>query len=467
MLEDNEKFRIDSEFFKKDFLNTYKLIKSNNNKQLKNIVDILTDFSANGSYESIANNFKLLDDKNYAYMVRTTDLETLNYTNNVKYIDKHAYNFLEKSQIFGGEILINKIGSPGRVYQMPKLNMPVSLGMNLFMLRLSKENNFTEEFIWAYFNSELGQSMIKRKINGTVPLTIDKEAIRTLYIPNLSKGFQVLITNLVQSSHQKQELSKTLYNQAEELLLKELDLLNFKPSKENIAIKTFKQSFGDSGRLDSEYYQLKYDEIINKIKSYKGGFKRLDNILIYINTGEYSEEYYRKSDFLSFYIRSTNINNGLVQRDENHFVDSHNFTRFVKEGDIVTARVGTLGVFGTIDNNLDNSIYSDNVLCFRLPDSYSSYVYTLFLNSKYNKLLIDRLARGSVQQRLNQETLKDLIIPIINNKIQTEIEEKIKESFSLKQNSKELLEVAKKAVEIAIENGEDEAMVYMKINLTN
>jgi hypothetical protein len=47
-------------------------------------------------------------------------------------------------------------------------------------------------------------------------------------------------------------------------------------------------------------------------------------------------------------------------------------------------------------------------------------------------------------------------------KTETQIEEKIKESFSLKQNSKELLEVAKKAVEIAIENGESEAMEYIK-----
>ena len=57
--------------------------------------------------------------------------------------------------------------------------------------------------------------------------------------------------------------------------------------------------------------------------------------------------------------------------------------------------------------------------------------------------------------------IQEVLIPIINNKIQTEIEDKIKESFSLKQNSKELLEVAKKAVEIAIEDGENEAMEYI------
>ena len=54
-----------------------------------------------------------------------------------------------------------------------------------------------------------------------------------------------------------------------------------------------------------------------------------------------------------------------------------------------------------------------------------------------------------------------LVLNSLVVQIQTKIEEKIKESFSLKQNSKQLLEVAKKAVEIAIENGENKAMEHI------
>ena len=96
--------------------------------------------------------------------------------------------------------------------------MPVSLGMNLFMIRLSKNFQYTEEFVWAFLNSKLGKLIIERKINGTVPLTIDKLAIKTLYIPKLSEVFQLKTTYIINSSHQKLEESKTLYKQAEELL---------------------------------------------------------------------------------------------------------------------------------------------------------------------------------------------------------------------------------------------------------
>lgn len=43
-----------------------------------------------------------------------------------------------------------------------------------------------------------------------------------------------------------------------------------------------------------------------------------------------------------------------------------------------------------------------------------------------------------------------------------QIEQKIKESFKLKEESKQLLELAKKAVEVAIEEDEEIAMKLIK-----
>ena len=51
---------------------------------------LLTDFSANGSYELLDSNVVMYDEPNYAIMVRTTDLEAGNLTNGVKYIDQSA-----------------------------------------------------------------------------------------------------------------------------------------------------------------------------------------------------------------------------------------------------------------------------------------------------------------------------------------------------------------------------------------
>lgn len=114
-------------------------------------------------------------------MVRTTDLEKNNFITNVRYITKLAYNFLKKSKIFGGEIIINKIGSAGKVYLMPQLHRPVSLGMNAFLLRFNnKVNNI---FVYYLLTSRYGQGIIQKVVRGAVTKTITKKAVRELKIP--------------------------------------------------------------------------------------------------------------------------------------------------------------------------------------------------------------------------------------------------------------------------------------------
>ena len=78
---------------------------------------VLTDFSSNGSYKTLDSGVIMYDEPNYAWMVRTTDLESGDMTA-IKYIDEEAYELLAKSKIYGGEIIMNKIGSAGKIYLM-------------------------------------------------------------------------------------------------------------------------------------------------------------------------------------------------------------------------------------------------------------------------------------------------------------------------------------------------------------
>lgn len=56
-------------------------------------------------------------------------------------------------------------------------------------------------------------------------------------------------------------------------------------------------------------------------------------------------------------------------------------------------------------------------------------------------------------------------IPILDGEIQKDIAEKVQNSFALRRQSKQLLEYAKQAVEMAIEQGEDAALVWLKETL--
>ena len=128
-----------------------------------NMIDILTDYHSNGAYKNLKENVELLDKEDYALMIRATDLENEDYSKNVKYITESAYNYMSKSKVFGGEIILPKIGTIGNVYFMPYLKRPVSLAMNLFMLRCS--DKVLNKYMFLFLKSSKGNEDILNSPN--------------------------------------------------------------------------------------------------------------------------------------------------------------------------------------------------------------------------------------------------------------------------------------------------------------
>ena len=169
---------------KSQFVELFGDAKSNDKNWIKDVMGkyltILTDFSSNGSYKSLDSTVKMYDEPNYAYMVRTIDLENEDYKNNVKYITEDAYNFLSKSKVYPNDIIMNKIGSAGKVYIMPDLGMPVSLGRNAFLFRYTNEIN--PVFIYYLLKSDYGVTEIAQYVRGAVTKTITKDDARKIKI---------------------------------------------------------------------------------------------------------------------------------------------------------------------------------------------------------------------------------------------------------------------------------------------
>ena len=148
--------------------------------RLGDYMTTLTDFSANGSYALLDSQVVMYDEPHYAIMVRTTDLETGDFKNGVKYIDQKAYELLGKSKLFGGEMIMNKIGSAGKIYLMPHIETPASLGRNAFMFRFDQRVNIV--FLYALLTSEYGTAEIQQHVRGAVAKTITKESTRSIRI---------------------------------------------------------------------------------------------------------------------------------------------------------------------------------------------------------------------------------------------------------------------------------------------
>jgi type I restriction enzyme S subunit len=172
-------------------------------------IDVLTDYHANGSYEVLKKNVVLKNTEDYALMVRTTDLEHNNFSKDVIHISKHAYDYLKKSKVFGGEIIVSKIGSAGKVFMMPHLGKPVSLGMNAFLLRFNK--NLNNVFVYYLLISKFGEMEIGKRIKGAVTKTIRKDALREINIIAPPITLQNQFAERIQAiEYQKQQAQATL-----------------------------------------------------------------------------------------------------------------------------------------------------------------------------------------------------------------------------------------------------------------
>ena len=92
-----------------------------------------------------------------------------------------------------------------------------------------------------------------RESTGNVQLNLFIYKLKELSIPEFSSNFQNQIDCIVKNALDKLERAKERYIKAEALLLQELGLIDWKQNTENVSVKSFKDSFCISGRLDAEY----------------------------------------------------------------------------------------------------------------------------------------------------------------------------------------------------------------------
>ena len=145
------------------------------------IINRIFDIGSNGSDAQISNNLNMHDSEDYALMVRTVNFNANDFVNNMKYISRESYEFFKKSKLYGNEIIINKIGSPGTIGYMPVLNKPVSLGLNQFAIIL--DNSVDNKYIYHYL--KYNEKYIKSLAHGSVTKSITQDDIKkaSLIIP--------------------------------------------------------------------------------------------------------------------------------------------------------------------------------------------------------------------------------------------------------------------------------------------
>ena len=250
-----------------------------NKIKLGSVIETLTDYHANGSYEILKKNVSLKENEDHALMVRTTNFEQDDFVNTVRFIDKQSYNFLKKTKVFAGDIIMNKIANAGSVYLMPDLNRPVSLAMNLFLIRPNK-NKVNPKYVYLFL--KINERYVKSFSQGSVTKTITKDAVRNLEFFLPDRKVQDDIIKIFEIINSKIENNKKIKKKLEEITKEIFKFLfiKFEPLKvkmnsrsEKISyeiINLFPNSFTDSdmGKIPTGWKVKK----INDIADFQNGY---------------------------------------------------------------------------------------------------------------------------------------------------------------------------------------------------
>lgn len=212
---------------------------------------------------------------------------------------------------------------------------------------------------------------------------------------------------------------------------------------------------------NAEYYQPKYDKLINAIMSSR--HKKLKEIVSIYKSIEPGSDAYQEEGIP--FIRISDISQYGISKTDKYLERRGKYDLpeyYLKKNEILFSKDGSVGIAYKVENDTQ-AITSSALLHLSVNESEEilpDYL-TAVLNSKIVQLQAERDAGGSIIKHWKPSEIEEVLIPILDIEIQKNISQKVIESFELQNCAKLLLEVAKQAVEIAIEQNETIATEWL------
>ncbi len=140
--------------------------------------------------------------------------------------------------------------------------------------------------------------------------------------------------------------------------------------------------------------------------------------------------------------------------------------RLVKSGDVVVSSIeGSLESCAIITEEYDKALCSTGFYVID-SDNYNSETLLVLLKSSAIQSLLKRGCSGTILTNITKDEFLNIPLPFVDKTIQMEVKSKIQETYALRNKSKQLLEYAKQAVEMAIDVNEKGATEWLNSKIS-
>ncbi|MBN2704626.1 MAG: restriction endonuclease subunit S [Pontiellaceae bacterium] len=327
-------------------------------------------------------------------------------------------------------------------------------------LKLKPKCGIRSDFLVTYFNTREGLLLLRRWFTGNIQMHLNLEDCGNIAVPAFSNDLQTKIGKLLLDGIAKREISESEFKAAQQVLL---EALNYSESvhEQSASVKSFTESFSVSGRLDAEFYQPKFDELFKRIHQNAEYVKTVSEIAGYIERGcvaQYDESGSCKM-ITQKHLTETEIDYENLDKTTLQCWEANESAQ-VRQNDILVYSTGAN--VGRTQAYLSNerALACQDIVTIRQGNEDPIYVACV-MNSLIGRLQTEKFKSGCAQPHLYPKDISQFVIPFVSKEKQQEIVDRLLEAREKKAESYHLLEKAKRAVEIAIEKGEEAAMAYL------
>lgn len=360
-----------------------------------------------------------------------------------------ADHFLRLSQyaLKPGDLLVSVVGTLGNVSIVSPEAVPAVFSCKSTVYRCSGIDPY---YLCAYLNCRVGSQYLLRKQRGAVQTGLNLEDLKSIPVPRFSPDLEETIAQMVRDAHRKLGTSKALYTAAQRMLEEELELDKIDLSH-HLGYETRLSKIFHARRWDAQHYRPKYDVLLDAIR--KAPDHRLLRDIVTYNQRGLQPEYIPEGPVAVVNSQHLGPQHLVYEQFEKTSEDAFASAvrARIRKNDVLVyttgAYVGRTNVF------LEDiwALASNHVNIIRLRPEYDAAYVALVMNSPVGLLQTEKHATGSAQAELYPSAVAKFVIPLLQPRTVAAIGDKVRMSYRVLCEAKELLEQAKRRVEELIE----------------
>lgn len=313
------------------------------------------------------------------------------------------------------------------------------------VLRKKKESKFPPQALFTFLMTDEVQKILFWSQGGTEHPRFSENLLMGLKLPKVPDKTAGDIVDDIDNAYKNYLLSRNLYSQAENLLLEELGLKDFEV-EEDLSYIVNLSEIKSSHRADAEYFQPKYDKLVERIKKY-GAVPLLDlaqNVAARFNPKSQPTKLFQ-------YVELSNITSSVGTIDGYSEISGDEAPsrakRVLKANDVILSSVeGSLEKVALVSKEQEEYLASNGFFQFRSKDILPEVLLVL-AKSFVLQMQFEKQTAGTILTAVPKEAVKNIVVPKVDKPTQQKIAELVQKSHEARSKAKQLLEQAKNKVE--------------------